>query len=233
MKNINTSIFALAISIVIAGFFVGNILYKSNKNNRDVTVKGLATRQVDADIAVWPMEISLSGNDLNLLYTDIQNQKEAVKSFFLDLGFNSTQVNVGATNVIDKRLNLYDSEQKGDRYLLSAELTVRTGDIPLIQKAQTELIDLIGEGILVTSKNQWAPIEYSFTALNDIKPEMIEESTVNAKEAASKFAENASAQLGSIKSATQGLFTISDLDANTPDKKVVRVVSTVSFYLKD
>jgi|SRR5690554_2959545 len=233
MKTNNISLVILSFAIIIAGYFIGNMKSKANQTNRDVTVKGLAIKQVAADVAIWPMEIKFSGNDLSHLYQEVQNQKEAVRSFFINLGFNSSEVNVGATNVFDRRMNTYESDYSGDRYILGAELTIRTNDIPLIQKAQSDIIDLIGKGILVTSKNEWRPIEYRFTGLNDIKPGMIEESTLNAEEAASKFAESTSSKLGNIKSATQGLFTINDLDMNTPEIKEVRVVSTVSFYLKD
>lgn len=233
MKTNNIAIVILSFSIIIAGYFIGNMKSKANETNRDVTVKGLSIRQVDADVAIWPMEIKFSGNELTHLHQEVQNQKEAVRTFFTNLGFNSSEVNVGATNVYDRRMNTYDTDYRGDRYILGAELTIRTNNIALIQKAQSEMIDLIGKGILVTSKNEWRPIEYRFTGLNDIKPEMIEESTLNAEEAASKFAESTSSKLGNIKTATQGLFTISDLDMNTPDIKEVRVVSTVSFYLRD
>jgi len=233
MKVSTLSVVILAFSIVISGYFIGNTIHKANNNNREVNVKGLAIRHVDADIAIWPMEIKRSGNDLAKLYEGVQEHKDAVKAFFLNMGFDDTEVNVGATNVIDRQMREYSTNYVGSRYILAAELTIRTSNISLIQKAQTDLIDLIGEGILVTSKNEWRPIEYRFTGLNDIKPEMIEESTINAKEAASKFVESSTSRLGSIKSANQGLFSISDLDSNTPDKKVVRVVSSVSFYLKN
>lgn len=233
MRISNLSVIILAISIALAGFFIGNTLHKANNNNRDVRVKGLAIKHVDADIAIWPMEIKRSGNDLKQLYKEVQSQKDAVRKFFIKMGFDKTEVNVGATNVVDRQMRSYNSDYTGSRYILGAELTIRTENISLIQKAQVELVDLIGEGILVNSKNEWRPIEYRFTGLNDIKPAMIEASTKNAKEAADRFAENSSSHIGSIKTATQGLFSISDLDSNTPDKKVVRVVSSVTFYLKD
>ena len=75
--------------------------------------------------------------------------------------------------------------------------------------------------------------EYSFNGLNDIKPAMIEEATVNAREAAEKFAKDSNSKLGKIRQASQGQFSISDRDINTPYIKNVRVVTNVVYYLND
>ena len=74
---------------------------------------------------------------------------------------------------------------------------------------------------------------FSYNGLNDIKPEMIEEATANAREAAQKFAKDSDSRLGKIKTATQGQFTITDRDSNTPYIKNVRVVTNVVYYLND
>ena len=62
---------------------------------------------------------------------------------------------------------------------------------------------------------------------------MIAEATGNARLSAEKFAKDSESDLGKIKSATQGQFTITDRDANTPYIKTVRVVTTIEYYLKD
>jgi hypothetical protein len=74
-------------------------------------------------------------------------------------------------------------------------------------------------------------VQYLFTELNSIKPQMIEEATKNAREAAEKFAIDSDSKVGKIKRATQGMFSINDRDMNTPYRKIVRVVTTVEYYL--
>lgn len=81
--------------------------------------------------------------------------------------------------------------------------------------------------------NSWEnQVQFQFEGLNAIKPEMIEDATKNAREAAEKFAKDSDSRLGKIKTASQGTFTISDRDSNTPYIKKVRVVSSVTYYLK-
>ena len=83
-------------------------------------------------------------------------------------------------------------------------------------------------------------MQYSFTRLNSIKPEMIAQATRNARESALQFAQDSGAGVGGIRSATQGYFSIGARDGaateegmggnDSPFQKV-RVVTTIEFYL--
>jgi hypothetical protein len=225
----------LSIALVLAGYFVGNLQVNGKKFDRYVTVKGLSEREVEADLAVWPINIALTGNDLQVLRRQIQTQNEAVYQFFMSQGFSEDEVTRGAANISDVTANPYNTQayQNPNRYLAKSEFTVRTRDIPKLQKALTESLELLSQGIVMGSKNEWQPIEYIFTGLNSLKPEMIEEATRNAREVAEKFARDSNSKVGGIRTAQQGLFSISDRDANTPQIKKVRVVSTFDFQLED
>ncbi len=222
-------------SIVIAGYFVGNMHRTGKKYDRFVQVKGLSEREVLANLAVWPMNITLTGNDLKSLKSEIEQQNKEVYEFFLSQGFNQDELTAGIVNINDARANIYDSNLQNNeyRYIAKSELTVRTGDIKKLQKALTESLELISKGILLGSKNSWRPIEYIYTGLNELKPSMIEEATKNARDVAEKFARDSDSEVGEIRIARQGLFTINDRDENTPQIKIVRVVSTIDFQLRD
>ena len=235
MKNLSwLKVLTISFSIVIAGFFIGEMNWNSLRNNRKVQVKGLSEREVKADLAVWPMQITITDNNLISLNNKIESQKKKVHNFFTSKGFTSKELNIGISNITDTKANLYSSNPKQNfRYLAKTEITLRTTDIQKIKNAQKESINLASEGILINSKNQWRPVEYLFTDLNSIKPEMIEEATKKAKEVAEKFAKDSNSKVGKIKSATQGLFTINDRDSNTPNIKTVRVVTTINYFLED
>ena len=236
MKNLDwLKTVIIACSIVIAGFFIGNMHKTGKKYDRFVQVKGLSEREVNADLAVWPLNIALTGNDLKSLKSEIEKQNDEVYNFFISQGFDDTELTSGMVNINDALADIYNTgfQNREYRYLAKSEFTVRTRDIKKLQKALTESLELMSKGILLGSKNAWRPIEYIFTGLNELKPSMIEEATKNAREVAEKFARDSNSQVGEIKIARQGLFTINDRDENTPEIKIVRVVSTIDFQLKD
>lgn len=222
------------IGVIIAGYFIGNMHKTGKQYDRYVQVKGLSEREVKADLAVWPINITLTGNDLGILKANIETQNEEVYNFFIKQGFTEEELTRGATNISDAQANIYNNNTGSPyRYLAVSEFTVRTGDIDKLKKALTESLNLMSKGVILGSKNTWRPIEYIFTGLNDLKPVMIEEATKNAREVAEKFAMDSNSGVGQIRIARQGLFTINDRDQNTPEIKIVRVVSTIDFQLED
>ncbi len=236
MKNISWLKTAIIFSsIVIAGFFIGNMHKTGKKYDHYVEVKGLSEREVKADLAVWPLNITISGNDLGQLKKEIENQSKQVYEFFINQGFSKEELTVGSTNINDALADMYNQNSRNNefRYLAKSDFTIRTNNIERLQNALSESLELVSQGILLGSKNTWRPIEYIFTGLNDLKPAMIEESTKNAREVAEKFAHDSNSKVGGIRIARQGLFSISDRDENTPQIKIVRVVSTIEFQLEN
>ena len=228
------SFIVLSVALVVAGFLIGDMHRKAKAFDKAVTVKGLSEREVDADLAVWPMQISIVGNDLNGIKVSLEDQKKEVQSFFDQLGFTEEEVDMGVTTILDRKSSTYDRNDYAEyRYVANSDITVRTEDLEKIKRAQNKSLDLIAKGILLNSKNTWRPISYTFSGLNDIKPEMIEEATKKAREVAEKFAKDSDSEVGGIKKANQGLFTITDRDENTPEIKIVRVVTTIDYFLKD
>lgn len=225
----------LALAIITAGFLVGNVIKTGKKYDRFVEVKGLSEREVDADLAVWPINITITGNNLVDLQNEIESQNKQVYNFFVTQGFTKDELTQGSTNISDARADIYNSnyQNNGFRYIAKSEFTVRTSDIDKLQETLSASLELMSKGILLGSKNTWRPIEYIYNGLNELKPSMIEEATKNAREVAEKFAKDSNAKVGHIRVARQGLFSISDRDENTPQIKVVRVVSTIDFQLED
>jgi len=235
MKNLDwVKILILSGSVVIAGYFIGNMHKTGKKYDRYVQVKGLSEREVKADLAVWPINIVLTGNDLSILKGQVERQNEDVYQFFVNQGFEPEEITRGMVNISDANANQYNNAQNNRfRYVAQSDFTLRTQEIEKLQKALEASLELMSKGIVLGSKNQWRPIEYIFTGLNELKPPMIEEATINAREVAEKFAKDSNSEVGEIRIARQGLFTISDRDQNTPQIKIVRVVSTFDFQLKD
>jgi hypothetical protein len=225
----------LSIGIILAGYLVGNMHLNGLKYQRYVSVKGLAEREVDANLAIWAFRMTIASNELNFLQKKLEDDTRVIENFLSEEGFETAEFSAGVAEIQDLQTFSYGSPNQSNpfRYIAKKDFTIRTSDIPKLHRALGNSSSLIGEGIVLESKNQWQGIEYLYTELNEIKPGMIEEATKNAREAAQKFAQDAGSKVGKIKSASQGLFTISDRDINTGYIKNVRIVTTVDFYLED
>ena len=119
------------------------------------------------------------------------------------------------------------------RYNVTSVITVTSTKVDLVRKMISEQSELLKQGIAITGGDYRYNVQYDYTGLNDIKPQMIEEATKNARAAAIKFAKDSDSELGKIKRAYQGQFSIEDRDANTPYIKRIRVVTTIDYSLED
>ena len=224
-------IFFVVCSIVLGyGFMQGIMAFKSM--DRSVVVKGLSEREVQADVMIFPVSFTRANNDLNLLYRDLAEDSKKILMFLEKEGIKKEEITLKAPRITDKVGNSYSEVQNiAYRYNGQGEVLVYTKEVDLGRKILEKIAELGKEGLIVKVEDY--EIEYLYTKLNDIKPQMIEEATFNAREVAKKFAQDSQSSLGKIKKASQGQFSISNRDRNTSHIKKVRVVSTIEYYLKD
>ncbi|MDO3381418.1 SIMPL domain-containing protein [Gilvimarinus algae] len=217
----------------LLGFLLRDAAIAVKEYERTVTAKGLAEREVPADIVIWPISFTLASNELSELYQSIDDSTQHIREFLHSRDIASGDISTNAPVITDKSAQSYGGPAAPFRYVATAVVTVYSADINRVRSAMSDVGTLGKKGIVLTAGNYDAQTDYLFTGLNDIKPAMIEEATVKAREVATKFAEDSGSRLGKIKRASQGQFSISARDANNPHIKNVRVVSTVEYYLAD
>ena len=223
----------------IAGsFLMGIYIHRSvdtfKQYERTVTVRGLSEQEHAADIVIWPIQFTEASNDLQQIYTSLDEGAEKITGFLIDSGLRADEISVSSPVVTDRSAQRYGSDGSMQfRYVATHTVTVYSDQIEKVRDIMCNIADLGRQGITISGDEYSTRTEYLFTRLNDIKPEMIEEATVEARKVAEKFAEDSNSKLGKIKTASQGLFTISPRDNNNPHIKKVRVVSTIVYYLTD
>ena len=228
MKN---NLFAgalIALGLCLGGCFIYLGMSKFANKDRAVSVKGLSTREVEADHAVWPLAYAWNGNDLPSLYAQLENVTARVKQHLLSMGFEESDIRQGSISVNDNWSDYYGNHRPEYKYTLSTSLIVSTDKVQLVVASQGKEAELLKEGIIVKTE-RWN-LDYQFNGLPELKPSMIEEATQNARAVAQKFADDAQCSLGSIRRASQGQFSI-ESDEYQPWMKHVRVVTTVDYYL--
>lgn len=231
MKNLRIESAILAVGLALLGVFVYNGINSLAKRDRVVSVRGLAEKEVQADRVIWPLAYKTVGDDLGSVYRDISSANKKIQTFLIKNGIKASDITNGAPQVNDLWTNEYRDNVNRQRYNATSVTTVSSSDVAKVRALMTRTGELLSQGIAIAPNDYNYPIQFDFTSLNKIKPQMIEQATKNARETAEKFAKDSESKLGKIKSAQQGLFSIEDRDSNTPYIKEVRVVTTVDYYL--
>lgn len=223
----------LAVGLLGLGLILKSAAIDVKNMERTVTVKGLAEIEVAADTVIWPLQFSDADNDLEKLVARIEQKNDAVIAFLKLHGFDDDEISRGAQSIVDKQAREYGAENQQFRYIARASVTVYSSQPDKVKNALAKVGQLAKQGIAIVQDSYDTRIEYLFTGLNDVKPAMVQEATEKAREVAIKFAKDSQSQLGKIKTARQGQFSISNRDSNTPQLKKIRVVTSVEYYLSD
>ncbi len=218
----------VAFGLLLLGLCLkGGIDNFTNKDRR-VTVKGLAEREVDADKVVWTLTLEESADELNPMFTRLNQQVDVIKNFLKEKGIDGKgDVQVTTFSVNDNLSNVWGDEKPRFHYTVRRSVVVSSNDTHFISDLRTQTDELIDRGIIVESDNA----EYEYTQFQKLKPEMMADAIANAETTAKQFAENSHSKINKIVEAGQGEFSIDDADI--PYKKKVRVVSTITYSLKD
>lgn len=228
MKNNLFAACVVAAGLAIAGLFVYLGFSAYAAKDRAVVVKGLSTRDVQADYVVWPLNYNIQTNDLMSAHENINAVTETIKKFLLSKGFAEADLRRGNTTIEDNWANYYGSRLPENHYTVSTTLVVSTKDVERVISCQGSQTELMSKGIIVNSQD-WN-VDYQYNGLTELKPSMIEEATKNARAVAQKFADDAGCSLGSIRNASQGQFSV-ESDNFQPWIKHIRVVTTIGYYL--
>ena len=233
MSNWKTEAVLLTIGLIAMGAEIRQGINNFVEKDRVVTVKGLAEMEVPANKVTWPLMYKEVGNDLATLYNKISDTNSAIVNFLKKKGITEDEISINAPEIIDMQAERYNSNPVPYRYNVTTVITVTSSKVDLVRSLISEQGELLKQGVAITGGDYRYNVEYDFTGLNAIKPQMIEEATKNAREAAEKFAKDSDSKLGKIKRANQGQFSIGNRDANTPYIKHVRVVTTIDYSLKN
>lgn len=224
----------LCLGLIVLGYLISSSIIRIKGLDRTVTVKGLSEREMPANRAIWPIKFSEADNDLSNLYSVVQQKTELIITFLKKNGFEDKEISILAPAILDRQAQGYlDPNKIKFRYTANSIITVYTSKVDSIRETMKKLVQLGKQGIAIGGQDHQTMIEYLFTKLNEIKPEMVEEATKKAREVAEKFAKDSNSRLGKIKRARQGQFSINNRDSNTPYIKKIRVVSTLEYYLSD
>ena len=241
MKNTNVlAALVLALGLAVGGGLVGWGFARGRSADRYVEVKGLAEREVTADLALWPLRFVSSANDLATAQSQITSSYDAVVAFLAKHGIEQSATQLQNLRVSDANTNQYQRPGAGGpRFVIEQTIIVRLNKPEIVRGASQRVGELVAAGVVLSEGGEYGSSgpTFVFNRLNDLKPAMIAEATANARAAAEQFARDSGSRLGAIRQANQGVFVILPRDQapgiseSSQLQKTVRVVSTVQYFL--
>ena len=234
-------VIVLAIGIVAGGWAAGNGVARSRLGDRFVTVKGISEREVNADLAIWPLRLVVADNDLARAQTRLQSNVTEIFQFLARHQIDTAQVTLQDFGVFDALTQEYRQPGlTGNRYIIRQVVVVRSDTPARVHAASQRVGELVNAGVVLSSGGEYGGggPTFIFRGLNELKPTMIAEATARARESAAQFATDSRSKLAGIRRANQGIFEILPRDQaqgmseGSQVAKIVRVVSTVEYILR-
>ena len=232
MRSFFAPALVLACGMAVAGSFIGKGIADRHSGQRLISVKGLAERSVPATLAIWNIGYQCSANDLAKLNEKLKSDTQSVRDFLIKKhGFAESEIAVQPPSVTDKSLieRERDAPAPAERYVGYQSILLRSARVDAVKTCQSDMSELLQRGVILNYRT--APT-FSYHELNQIKPEMIQEATRNARIAAEQFSKDSQTSLGKLRNASQGWFQVEDRDEATPEQKVVRVVVEVQYEVE-
>ncbi|HXE60323.1 MAG TPA: SIMPL domain-containing protein [Gemmatimonadaceae bacterium] len=233
----------LALGVALGGFCIGHGFVQAKAADRYVTVKGVAEREVKADLAIWPLHVMGADNDLAAANGKVAASVAGVRQFLARHGIDTSQIQLADFSVSDAEANQYGPDRRvTNRFVVQQMVLVRSTHPDEVLEASQQTSELAAIGVAVSGGSGYGSGDngptFVFTGLNGLKPAMIADATARAREAANQFAHDSHSEVGDIRQANQGVFEILPRDEapgiseSSQIAKRVRVVSTIDYYLR-
>lgn len=227
---------------VILGF---NGLQSLRSLDKTISVTGSADKIVESDSAKWSLTISRSvqSDELKQGNATLQTDVKKVIDFLATKGVTGksverapTETQIVCFNATDANYDRFGNRicASGGSYSLSSRIVVNTEmakEIADVSQQTTEYA--LSQGITVVNSN----VEYFYNKLSDLRVELLGAATENAKLRAEQIAKSTGKKLGSLQSASMGVFQVTSrqsvdfsdygsYDTSTFEKKVTAIVRT-------
>lgn len=226
-------------ALAFAGWSIGQGIERFRVADRSVTVKGLAEMDVKSDFATWIIAFRRGGSAFAEVQQGLSKDRSQVLAFLKNQGFTEQEIEIRPLQVQDLLARDWGASSGALRFNGQGQVLVRTSRVAAVSQAANAVDPLIQAGVQLDTEQNGGEVgpRYQLRGFNDIKPKLLETATLNAREQATRFATDAGATLGTLKTANQGVITVLDDDGSGADTgrtigKRLRVVSTFEFMLK-
>ncbi len=195
--------------ICVSILMYGLLQFKRVDVRGGITATGSASCDFESDLAVWRGTFKSSGVTSKVAYNMLKRDGDLVKKYLQEAGVTEDEMSFSSVNISQETLSQYNEngdyigDIPGD-YKLEQHVYVTSADVDKIDKISRDISALIESGVEFTSDSP----EYYYTQLNELKLQLIDEATKNAKLRVDSLARETGATLGGLNNASLGVFQI-------------------------
>ncbi len=206
-----------------------------------VTVTGSAYEIVQSDSGNLEISLNVRRPTKALAYSAAKKQLPEILKYLESKGFDTKK------DVDVKSMNGYESYKYTPNgvntneiayYQLSQPIVIKSNDVNKIKDVSLDITSLMENGIDINVRNT----NYSYSKLSDLKVDLLNKATQDAKQRASAMLKSTNNKVGKIESVRMGVFQITPVDStdvsdmgindtSTIEKKIT-AVSNVTFRVK-
>ena len=239
-KSLLLPALVLAVGIAAGAGVLGSQL-KNLRQPGEITVKGLAEENYQADSAEWKLSMALHYPDYATSVAGLKRYTPVLINFLKSQGFSDNEMRLENPQITVHRKEIFENDRYryvDDGYNATQSVLVNTKDLSKLKQAYDNALNFRAEQIGF----RFDEPQYLLGNLEEIKHSLIAKATQDAKRRAEEFAKTGNGKVGAMKSASQGSFNIySDSIADNDDGdyggtyskstvgKRVRLVVTVKY----
>lgn len=246
MNKTKVSLAAFAgLVIIISAWLLAQGVRNFRAESPKINVTGLAEKQITSDLIVWNLTLKAKDNTRASAYNEYQRAAKVMKKYLKEQGIADSSLTTSSVDISPETRQVYNSESHqydiyNDGYSVSQTFTVRSGNLPLVERVYQNISELYNQGLDFSSN---APLYY-YTRLNDLKMEMLNKASENAYERARTIAGGSHSSIGALLTSSMGVFQIVGLNSeeeyswggtfNTSSKvKVASITVRTTYEVED
>ena len=216
----------LALGIVISTYLVTDALRDIRMSHQIIKVRGYAETSVESDMVIWYITVKARDRNMAEAYTILAEHREKVLNFLQKNQVEAEEISIRAVSVNERRKRTENGYETGEIefFELSQGIGVKSRDVHKISELSTAVTSLLGEGIALRSGTP----SYYYTQVNALKSQLLVEATQDARERAKTLAEGSGVNLGPLRAARQGVFSVRSADSSGISEKSTDDVSSIS-----
>lgn len=231
-KSIVVILIAAVGAVICMAIFAGGMIkFKKSQVASGITVTGSASTDFESDLIVWRGSFSVHGDTPKNIYGQLKKDSELVKKYLEDnkvaadeMVLSSVNIAQAFTTTVDQYGNTHQNVPDG--YDLTQSITVTSHDIDKVEGISRDISTLIEAGVVFESD----PPEYYYTKLDEMKLDLIQKATANAKKRVDIIASGTGSKPGKLLNASLGVFQITARNSGSESYSYDGVLDTSSRY---